>query len=232
MNTWKALSVVSLALVWPGVALAQDSVTVAPTHYKVVFENPSVRVLRIDYAPGTKSAMHQHPDSIVIPLTPSKVRFATPDGKSTDSELASESATYMPAGAHSPSNVGAGRVDALLVEFKSAAPGKAALPTARPGMMSKALAEGPRAIAYRSTADLPGASRFETRLRSGRHRTGIRADVAGDRRQAGEDDLDARRGGFRRTRRSARSKKCQRQAGGFHHRRDQVADTFFRMEPA
>jgi beta-alanine degradation protein BauB len=153
MNTWKALSVVSLALVWPGVALAQDSVTVAPTHYKVVFENPSVRVLRIDYAPGTKSAMHQHPDSIVIPLTPSKVRFATPDGKSTDSELASESATYMPAGAHSPSNVGAGRVDALLVEFKSAAPGKAALPTARPGMMSKALAEGPRAIAYRSTAD-------------------------------------------------------------------------------
>jgi quercetin dioxygenase-like cupin family protein len=153
MKTWIALSVVSLALVWPAVALAQDSVTVAPTHYKVVFENPSVRVLRIDYAPGTKSAMHQHPDSIVIPLTPSKVRFATPDGKSTDSELASESATYMPAGTHSPSNVGAGRVDALLVEFKSAAPGKAALPTSRPGMMSKALAEGPRAIAYRSTAD-------------------------------------------------------------------------------
>ena len=97
--------------------------------------------------------MHQHPDAIVIPLAASKVRFATPDGKSTDSELASESAMYMPAGTHSPSNAGTGRVDALLVEFKTAAPGKAALPTSRTGMAMKMLAEGPRAIAYRTTAD-------------------------------------------------------------------------------
>ena len=34
--------------------------------------------------------MHQHPDSIVIPLAPSKVRFGLPDGKSQDSELANE----------------------------------------------------------------------------------------------------------------------------------------------
>ena len=153
MKTRAVFSIISLALVGPATALAQDPVTVAPTHYKVVFENPSIRVLRIDYAPGTKSAMHQHPDAIVIPLAASKVRFATPDGKSTDSELASESAMYMPAGTHSPSNTGTGRVDALLVEFKSAAPGKAALPTARTGMAMKTLAEGPRAIAYRTTAD-------------------------------------------------------------------------------
>jgi quercetin dioxygenase-like cupin family protein len=152
MKTWKALSMVSLVLVWPGTALAQDPVKVDPTHYKVVFENASVRVLRINYAPGSKSMMHQHPDSIVIPFAASKVRFATPDGKSIDSELANESAMYTPAGTHSPSNIGAGRVDALLVEFKSAAPGKATLPTSRTGMTMKTLAEGPRAIAYRTTA--------------------------------------------------------------------------------
>lgn len=153
MKTCKALSIISLVLTWPGTALAQDPVKVDPTHYKVVFENANVRVLRIDYAPGSKSTMHLHPDSIVIPFAASKVQFATPDGKSTEVELANESAMYTPAGTHSPSNIGTGRVDALLVEFKSAAPGRAELPTSRTGMSMKTLAEGPRAIAYRTTAD-------------------------------------------------------------------------------
>jgi beta-alanine degradation protein BauB len=152
MKSWKASSIVLLVLVWSGAALAQDAVKVDPSHYKVVFENESVRVLKIGYAPGGKSTMHQHPDSIVIPLSPSKVRFGLPDGKTQDSELANEMPQYMPAGTHNPTNVGTGAVDALLIEFKSAAPGKAALPTSRPGLELKVLAEGPRAIAYRSTA--------------------------------------------------------------------------------
>lgn len=152
MKAWKALSIVSLVLVWSGVALAQDPVKVDPAHYKLVFENASVRVLKIGYAPGAKSTMHQHPDSIVIPLAASKVRFTLPDGKSEDSDLANESAMYSPAGTHNPANIGTGPVDALLVEFKTAAPGKAALPTSRPGMTLNVLAEGPRAMAYRSTA--------------------------------------------------------------------------------
>jgi len=152
MKSWKASSIVLLVLVWSGAALAQDAVKVDPSHYKVVFENESVRVLKIGYAPGGKSTMHQHADSIVIPLSPSKVRFGLPDGKTQDSELANEMPQYMPAGTHNPTNVGTGPVEALLIEFKTAAPGKAALPTSRPGLELKVLAEGPRAIAYRSTA--------------------------------------------------------------------------------
>lgn len=152
MKAWKALSIVSLVLVWSAAALAQDPVKVDPAHYKVVFENASVRVLKIGYTPGAKSSMHRHPDSIVVPLAAAKVRFTLPDGKSEDSELANESAMYTPAGTHNPANVGTGSVDALLVEFKSAAPGKAALPTSRPGMDVKVLATGPYATAYRSTA--------------------------------------------------------------------------------
>ena len=153
MRTCKALSIVSLVLLWSGPALAQDAVKADPAHYKVVFENASVRVLRIDYAPGEKSTMHQHPDSIVIPLAATKVRFTMPDGKSEDNDMASESAMYTPAGTHNPANIGSGRIDALLVEFKTAAPGKAVLPATRPGLAMKVLAEGPRAMAYRITAD-------------------------------------------------------------------------------
>jgi len=151
MKIWKIL-IIALAPIGVATASAQDAVKADPAHYKVVLENASVRVLKITYAPGAKSSMHQHPDSIVIPLVESKVRFTLPDGKSEDSTLASESAQYTPAGTHNPANVGSSPIEALLVEFKAAAPGKAALPTSRAGMEAKVLAEGPRATAYRSTA--------------------------------------------------------------------------------
>ena len=149
--TWIVL-VVTLVVGHPSAAPAQDAVKVDPAHYTVVFENATVRVLKIGYAAGAKSSMHQHPAAIVVPLAASTVRFGLPDGKSELSELANEAAMYMPAGAHSPANVGPGAVDALLIEFKTAAPGKAALPASRPGMDVKVLAEGAHATAYRSTA--------------------------------------------------------------------------------
>ena len=152
MKMWKALSIVSLVFASSGAALAQDVVMTDPAHYKVVLENASVRVLRIHYAPGDKSMMHQHPDAMAVFLAASKVRFTMPDGKSEDSDVANESALYTPAGTHNPTNVGTGPVDALSIEFKTAAPGKAALPASRPGMDLKVLAESPRATAYRSTA--------------------------------------------------------------------------------
>ncbi len=152
MKSFKLGAVVSLAVLCSGLAFAQDAVKADPAHYKVRFENAAVRVLSIDYAAGATSKMHQHPDSIVVPLVDSKVRFATPDGKSVDNDLASESAMYTPAGTHNPSNIGTSALSAILVEFKTAAPGTATLPASRPGMSLKALAEGPRAMAYRSTA--------------------------------------------------------------------------------
>jgi quercetin dioxygenase-like cupin family protein len=138
-------------MLWSGAVIAQDAVKADPKHYSVMLENASVRVLRISYAPGEKSVMHQHPDSIVIPLSSSKVRFTMPDGKSEDSVLAADSAMYTPAGTHNPTNIGTAKVDAILVEFKGTG-GHATLPASRPGMALKVLAEGSRATAYRSTA--------------------------------------------------------------------------------
>ena len=105
-------------------------------------------MLRINYAPGAKSVMHSHPESIFITLAPAKARFTMPDGKSQDMELANEAALYLPAATHLPSNVGTTPVDGILVEFKSPGPGKATLPTSRPNMTMKLLAEGSRGAAY------------------------------------------------------------------------------------
>jgi len=152
MKSIKIWSVVSFAALFSAVALAQDPVKIDPAHYKLMFENASVRVLQVNYAAGSKSPMHQHPDAIAISLTPATVKFTFPDGKSQDASMADESGLYTPAGPHSPMNMGKGDMKAILVEFKAPAAGTAALPTARPGMTMKVLAEGPRAMAYRSTA--------------------------------------------------------------------------------
>ena len=154
MKTCQALSVVALVVLGSGVALAQDPVKVAPTHYKPLFENADVRILQVDYAAGSKSVNASAPGFHGgHSLTPSKVRFATPDGKSQDSDMPSDSAMYTPAGTHSSENFGTTQVKAVLVEFKTAAPGTSALPASRPGMEMKVLAEGPRATAYRMTAE-------------------------------------------------------------------------------
>jgi len=151
----KVCSLVPLAafvLLSSGVAQAQDPVKVDSTHYKVIAENEHVRVLKISYPVGGKSVPHQHPDSIVVPLVTSKVHFASADGTSRDEELAAGTAMYAPAGVHTPSNMGKTAVDAILVEFKGAA-GTGTLPTTRPNMNLKVLAEGPRGAATHIVAD-------------------------------------------------------------------------------
>ena len=153
MKAFKALLAASVVVLCSANVLAQDPVKVDPAHYKLLLENASVRVLRVEYPAGSKSQMHQHPDAIIVPLSDTKVRFTMPDGKTQDADMANESAMYAPSGTHTPSNIGSGKIDGILIEFKSAAPGTAVLPTSRPNMALKVLAEGPRAMAIRTTAD-------------------------------------------------------------------------------
>ena len=152
MKVWKPLVCLALVGMWTGAVRAQDPVKVDAKHYTVLLDNASVRVLKVSYGVGEKSVMHQHPDAIVVPLAPANVRFTLPDGKTQDSDMAAGSAMYTQAGSHNPANIGTAKVDAILVEFKGAAPGKATLPASRPGMTLKSLAEGPRGTAYQSTA--------------------------------------------------------------------------------
>jgi quercetin dioxygenase-like cupin family protein len=133
--------------------VVRDPVAGFPAHYSALFENEDVRILKITYAPGDKTAMHHHPDGIVIALEGGTTRFTAPDGTTQDAELPTDTGRYMPAGDHAPENVGASRLEAILVEFKRAQPGTATVPAAREGMAMTMLAEGPYASAYRITAE-------------------------------------------------------------------------------
>jgi mannose-6-phosphate isomerase-like protein (cupin superfamily) len=75
------------------------------------------------------------------------------DGKSEESDLPSDSAMYTPAHTHSGENIGQTKADVLIVEFKTPAAGTATVPSARDNMAMKMLAEGPRAVVYRATAE-------------------------------------------------------------------------------
>jgi quercetin dioxygenase-like cupin family protein len=106
------------ALAQPAGGGKADPVKVDAKHYKVEFENESVRVLRISYAPGEKSVMHYHPASVAVFLTDGKTRMTTPDGKSEDTPAKAGAATWTPAGNHLPQNVGDKRFEVILVELK------------------------------------------------------------------------------------------------------------------
>jgi quercetin dioxygenase-like cupin family protein len=95
-----------------------DPVKVDPKHYKVEFENESVRVLRISYGPGEKSVMHTHPNAVAVYLTDGVTRMTTPDGKSQDASAKAGGAAWTPAGAHLPQNVGTKPFEVVLVELK------------------------------------------------------------------------------------------------------------------
>jgi quercetin dioxygenase-like cupin family protein len=98
---------------------AQDPVKVDSKHYKVLFENDQVRVLRIQYAPGDKSPMHQHPDSVAVFLSEQTAKFTFPDGKNEVVTGKTGEAKWIPGGSHEPENIGNKPLEVVLVELKS-----------------------------------------------------------------------------------------------------------------
>lgn len=99
-------------------ALAQDPVKVDPNHYKVEFENASVRVLRVKVGPGEKSVMHRHPNAVAIFQTGGRVKFTFPDGKTEERDIVAGQTLWTPAIKHQPENIGSTEFEVVLVELK------------------------------------------------------------------------------------------------------------------
>ncbi|HET6340989.1 MAG TPA: cytoplasmic protein [Gemmatimonadota bacterium] len=117
---WMSLALVPLAV---GPALAQDPVEVDSAHYKVVFENEQVRVLRITYGPNEKSVMHEHPAGVAVYLTDLKGQFTLPDGQTIEQAGKAGEAVWTEAGQHLPENVTDQPFELILVELKGPSPG-------------------------------------------------------------------------------------------------------------
>lgn len=54
---------------------AQDAAKVDPEHYKVLYEDADVRVLRYDDQPGHFVPRHSHPEYVVYSLAPARRQF-------------------------------------------------------------------------------------------------------------------------------------------------------------
>ena len=119
MNRLTGLLLVTIAIIFLAQTMrAQDAVKTDPKHYKVVFENDTVRVLRITYGAHEKSVMHDHPNSVAILLTDESTRFTMADGKSVDLTGKSGEAVWAPAGKHLPENLADKGFEGILVELK------------------------------------------------------------------------------------------------------------------
>ncbi|MBK6780031.1 MAG: antibiotic biosynthesis monooxygenase [Gemmatimonadetes bacterium] len=63
-----------------GPLAAQDPVPLYPDNYRVLVENPRVRVLDFQLRRGHREAMHRHPAHVLYVLTGFRIRFTLPDG--------------------------------------------------------------------------------------------------------------------------------------------------------
>jgi quercetin dioxygenase-like cupin family protein len=108
------------------VVTAQDPAKVAPESYKVTSENKYVRVLDIHLKASAKVPMHSHPGYVAVALTPCKVRFTTPDGKTQEAEFKPGEAVWREAESHSAESLNSSECHALNIEVKGAVPKKRA----------------------------------------------------------------------------------------------------------
>lgn len=99
-------------------ALAQDVVQVAPEQFKVLLENEHVRVLEFRMKPGDKQAMHTHPATVHIELTPTKVKITNPDGKAVEVEGEQGEAIWVGPVKHTVENIGSNEIHGYIIELK------------------------------------------------------------------------------------------------------------------
>jgi quercetin dioxygenase-like cupin family protein len=98
-----------------------DAVAVSPDRFKVLLENPHVRVVEYVLLPGERDQWHTHPPKVSYVVSGGTLRITTEDGKSFMTEEKAGSATWMDTlGRHFATNVGKTPVRIVLVEIKAA----------------------------------------------------------------------------------------------------------------
>ena len=112
-----------LLLSLTSVAYAQDPVKVDPRHYKVVYEDETIRMLRLNFGPHEKSVMHEHPNgTCVVFLTEFHGKSTAEDRKVTtyDSKAGEASCEPMQPGMyrHLPENVADKPQELIVIERK------------------------------------------------------------------------------------------------------------------
>jgi len=116
---WIALAVFAMQLTLSGKSLAQDPTKVAPTHYKLDFENEHVQVVSIHYGAHEKSALHEHPGGVVVVITGGHLKFTDDKGKVTEVFAKQGEARWFNPFKHTVENVGDSAYNAVYIGIRS-----------------------------------------------------------------------------------------------------------------
>ena len=108
----------STATLVQAAALSPDAVTADPARYSVLFENDVASLIRVKFAPGSKSVMHSHPASCVIFYKDSKFKMTAPAGEVQTSENHAGDVSCVDAYSHLPENIGTGEAELIVLHLK------------------------------------------------------------------------------------------------------------------
>lgn len=97
---------------------ADDPTRTDPDKYRPIFENDLVRVLEYHDTPGSKTSLHQHPDSVMYTLTAFERRLHFADG-TRDVSMTPGQVFWLPAQVHAGENIGDTDTRVLFVELKT-----------------------------------------------------------------------------------------------------------------
>ena len=96
---------------------SRDPLKVAGNVYKFIMENDRVRVLEVQFKPGDKAMMHQHPDHVVYTIKGGKANMKS-GGKTGILELKTGQTIFLEAQSHEVENKGKTPIDLLVIELK------------------------------------------------------------------------------------------------------------------
>ncbi len=104
-----------LACFSAAIVRAQDPTKVAPTHYRLDFENDHVQVISVHYGPHEKSVMHDHPGGVVVSLSEAHLRFTDQNGKVQEVYSKPGEARWFPPFKHRVENLGSTPYNAVYI---------------------------------------------------------------------------------------------------------------------
>jgi quercetin dioxygenase-like cupin family protein len=116
---WIVLAGFAMQLTLSGKSLAQDPTKVAPTHYKLDFENEHVQVVSVHYGAHEKSALHEHPGGVVVVITGGHLKFTDDKGKVTEVFAKPGEARWFNPFKHTVENVGDSAYNAVYIGIRS-----------------------------------------------------------------------------------------------------------------
>jgi hypothetical protein len=99
-----------------------DPVAIDPLHFTVALDNAWVRALRVRYAPGEGSPMHDHPAGVRVFLTAIHNRFMKPDGSTSEVSRRAGEVIWAEAVRHGNVNLGGSDVEIVELEIKGLPP--------------------------------------------------------------------------------------------------------------